>query len=136
MQFTKIGELDIVTRVTGPTHHLLGMVLAPASTRETPILERVSIDHPQAEVEPFDPARELCREVLTAIQDANDRLGTHFGVTRIRYCVDDPPVAGIYGRLAHALVEHMFSGQEQEATLRPSFEETDGCRERLSTERL
>jgi hypothetical protein len=136
MQFTKVGELDIVTRVTGPTHHFLGMVLAPGSTPETPILERVSIDRPQAELEPFDPAREICREVLTAVQDANDRLGTRFGVVRIRYCVDDPPVAGIYGRLAHALVEHAFSEQEQEATLQPSFAETDGRREQLSTERV
>jgi hypothetical protein len=136
MRFTKVGELEIVTRVTGPTHHLLGIVLAPASSPETPILERVSIDRPQAEVEPFDPERDICREILTAVKDANDRLGTHFGVTRIRYCADDPRVAGIYGRLAQALVEHVLSEQEQQARLQPSFEETDGCREHLSTERV
>jgi hypothetical protein len=136
MRFTKVGNLEVVTRITGPTHHLLGMALAPAPTSEAPILERVSLAHPQAEVEPIDPAREICREVLTAVQETNDRLGTSFGVARIRYCADDPPVAGIYGRLAHALIEHVFSEQEQEATLQPSVEETDGCREELSTERV
>ena len=125
MRFTKVGDLEVVTRITGPTHHLLGMALAPAPTREAPILERVSLAHPQAEVEPFDPGRDLCREVLTAVQETNDRLGTHFGVTRIRYCADDPPVAGVYGRLARALVEHLISEQQREATLQPGYEPTD-----------
>ena len=136
MRFAKVGDFVVVTRITGPTHHLLGIVFAPASTARTPILERVSLDRPQVEVEPFDPERDVCREVLTAVRDANVRLGTDFGVTRIRYCVDDPPVAGIYGRLAQALVEHVFSEQEQEATLQPSFEGTDGFREPLPTERV
>lgn len=134
MRFMKVGDLEIVTRITGPTHHLLGIVLSPVYSRETPVLERVSLDHPQAEVEPFDSESDLCREVLTAVQDVNDRLGTRFGVSRIRYCADDPPKAGIYRQLAEALVEHVIS--EQEASLEPSFEQTDGCHDHLSSERF
>jgi hypothetical protein len=124
MQFTKIGDLDILIRVTGPTHHLLGLVLSPGHGPEAPILERVSLDHPDPERERFDPERDVCREVLAGVQDANNRLGTHFVVTKIRYCADDPPVAGIYRRLAEALVEHMALGQETPAS--PSFEQADG----------
>jgi len=134
MRFTKVGDLDVVTRITGPTHHLLGIALSPTSCPEAPIVERVSLDHPQAEGEPFDPESDLCREVVTAVQDANDRMGTHLGVARIRYCADDPPVAGVYHRLAQALVERVIS--EQEASLQPSFAQTDGCHDHLSSKRV
>jgi hypothetical protein len=134
MRFTRIGDLEVVTRITGPTHHFLGIALAPVPSAETPILERVSLDHPQAEVEPPDPENELCREVLETVRDINDRLGTQFGVTRIRYCSDDPPVPGIYRRLTQALVfERVIS--ETEASLQPSFEQTDGCHDHHSSER-
>ena len=134
MQFTRIGDLDIVTRISGPTHHFLGIALAPVPGPETPILERVSLDHPLAEVEPSDPEYELCREVLETVREINDRLGTHFGVKRIRYCTDDPPVPGIYRRLTQALVEQVIS--QTEASLQPSFEQTDGCHDHLSSKRI
>jgi hypothetical protein len=111
MWFTKIGDLDVVTRITGPTHHLLGIAFSPVPRLETPILERVSLDHPLPEVETFGSENDFCREVLEAVRETNDRLGIHFGVTRIRYCADDPPVVGMYRRLAQALVEHLISQQ-------------------------
>jgi hypothetical protein len=137
MRFTKVGDLEVVTQITGPTHHLLGMVLEPASTPDTPILERVSIAHPRAEVEPFDPESALCREVLAGVQEANDRLGTHFGVTRIRYCADDLSVPGVYHRLAQALVEHVDSRLGRGALLQPAFEQSDRLADQLpSSERV
>src|SRR5262245_2730564 len=112
MRFTKIGDLDVVTQITGPTHHFLGIAFSPVPAPEPPILERVSLDHPLPEVETFDPENDLCREVLEAVREVNDRLGTLLGVTRIRYCADDPPVVGMYRHLAQALVEHEISQQE------------------------
>ena len=43
MRFTKVGDLAVVTQITGPTHHLLGMALTDALVAESPILERVSL---------------------------------------------------------------------------------------------
>jgi hypothetical protein len=123
MQFTKHGDLYVVTRITGPTHHMLGLVLSPVSPSGTPIVECVSFDHSQSEVEPFDPESALCRDVLTAVQDANTRWGTNFFVTKIRYCADDPPLSGIYGFLAKALVEHLLT--EQAASIPMNFEQSD-----------
>jgi hypothetical protein len=136
MRFTKVGDLEVVTRITGPTHHLLGMALTSASTPETPILEKVSLARPQAEVEPFDPERDLCREVLAGVQEANERLGTRFGVTRIRYCADDPPVPGVYHRLAEALVEHVIADPGPETSLEPSFAQTEDYPDPLPSERV
>jgi len=109
MRFSKVGDLEVVTRVTGPTHPSLGIAFSPTVCSEDPIVERVSLDHPQAEAEPFDPERDLCREVMTAVREANDRMGCHFCVTRIRYCADDPPIAGVYYRLAQDLIEHVMT---------------------------
>jgi hypothetical protein len=134
MRFTKVDDLDVVTRITGPTHHLLGVAFAPVSTPVSPILERVSLDRPRAEVEPFDPERGVCREVLAGVREANERLGTHFGVARIRYCADDPPVPGVYHRLAQALVEHANEEPGRHASLRPSFAQTDGFHDPLPSE--
>ena len=136
MRFTKVGDLDVVTRITGPTHHLLGMALSTAPVPAAPIVERVSLARPEAEVEPFDPERDLCREVLAGVRDANDRLGTHFGVTRIRYCADDPPIPGVYHRLAQALVEHVTAGPGREGSLGPSFAQADGLPDPLTSERV
>jgi hypothetical protein len=133
MQFFKHGDFNFVTLCTGPTHHLLGLVLSPLIRSEMPIVERVSFDHPEPEVEPFDPENNLCRDVLAGVQDANARWGTHFGVTAVRYCADDPPVAGIYRRLAQALIEHLIS--EQEATTL-NYEQMDGRKDHLLSKRV
>jgi hypothetical protein len=108
VQFTRVGDLDIVTRITGPTHHFLGIAFSPVPNPEMPVLERVSLDHPLPEVETFDPTNDLCREVLEALHESNDRLGTQLGVKRIRYCADDPPGVGVYRRLVQALIEHVI----------------------------
>jgi hypothetical protein len=129
MQFTKLGDLDVVTRITGPSHHLLGLVFSPLRSPEAPIVERVSFDHPQPEVEPFDPESVLCSDVLAAVQDANARWGTDFRVTRIRYCADDPPLSGIYGFLTKALVEHVIT--EQPASIPLNFEQSDDRNDHL-----
>jgi len=86
MQFTKLGDLEVVTRITRPHHYFLGIGLSLDPAPGPPILERVSCDRPEAELEAFDPKSGLCREVVDGVSEANDRSGTHFGVTRIRYC--------------------------------------------------
>jgi hypothetical protein len=136
MRFTKVGDLEVVTRITGPTHHLLGMALTPSAATGQPVLEKVSHGHPKAEVETFVPESDFCREVMAGVREANERFGTHFGVARIRYCIDDPPVPGVYHRLAQALVEHVISERGRQAVPQPSFEQTDGFRDPLAPERV
>jgi hypothetical protein len=136
MRFTKLGDLEVVTRITGPTHPFLGMALAPTSASITPIVERVCLDRPQVEFEPFDAKRDLCRDVLTAVQEPNDRFGTHLGVTRIRYCADDQPIPSVYHGLAKALVEHVISRQARDASHQSNFQQTDMCHEPLTSEHV
>lgn len=112
MRFTRIGDLEVVTRIIGPHHHFLGLALSPDAEPKAPILERVGSENSEVMIEPIGVGDEFRREVVEAVSEANRRLGTHFTVTKIRYCGDDAPVPGIHGRLAGALVEHVAQEQK------------------------
>lgn len=115
MQFTKLGDLEIVTRITGPHHHFLGLELSSGRAPGAPVLERVSGGAAEAEVEAFDLRDRLCREVVDGVAEANRDLGTRYRVIRIRYCAADPPIPGVYSRLARALVEHVVQERKSSA---------------------
>ncbi|MDR3618511.1 MAG: hypothetical protein P4L85_04105 [Paludisphaera borealis] len=119
MQFTRIGDLDVVTRVSGPHHHFLGVALSSGGEAPTPVLERVAFENSEVTIEPSDDRIDLRREVLEAVSEANRRLGTNFRVMRIRYCGDDASVPGIYGRLARSLVEHVAREQDESGAKTP-----------------
>lgn len=112
MQFARVGDLEVVTRITGPTHHFLGLALSTEAEPSTPILERATLGTSEITIEPIGVGDDLRREVVEAVSAANQRLGTHFTVTKIRYCEDDAPVSGIYGHLAGSLVEHVARGRK------------------------
>lgn len=124
MRFTRIGDLDVVTRTTGPTHHFLGIVLTSGPGPESPVMERVSISHPEPRIEPFDRENTIYREVVEAVRDANKRFGAHYSLARLRYCADDPPSANVYHRLAQALVERAVSREREDAAALPLNERT------------
>jgi hypothetical protein len=105
-----------VTRISGPYHHFLGIGLSQVPVLCTTVLERVSLENPEPKIEEYDSQQGLYREVMNGVSEANERLGTHFGVIKIRYCVDDLPIPGIYHRLAQALAEHVFPENASDAT--------------------
>ncbi len=113
MQFSKIQNLDVVTRITGPTHNYLGIEFSAYSGEgNTPVLERLRT-HDEPVLEIMDPHTDLCREVMDGVAIANERFGTHLGVVRIRYIGDDSKVSGVYNQLAQSLVEHFVERQRQ-----------------------
>jgi len=115
MRFTKLGDMQAVTRITGPHHHFLGIQFSPGPTTALPVLERVSCDSIEAASEAFDSPKTLCREVVNGVSEANNRLGTHYAVSKIRYCADDLLIPGVYRQLAQALVEHVAQEKENPA---------------------
>ena len=107
MQFTRLEDLEVVTRITGLHHHYLGLGFSQIPVPGTMVVERVSLENPEPEIEEFDSQKRLYREVMNGVSEANEHLGTHFEVCKIRYCANDPPMPGIYHRFARALVEHV-----------------------------
>ena len=110
MKFSKNGPFDVVTRISGPHHHYLGVVLEIDRARSAVDVEGCTVDGSTAPVEPTC-ADELRSEVSSGINAANRRLGTRFGVSRIRYCLADPAVSGVYRAMAEHLVEHVEQSQ-------------------------
>jgi hypothetical protein len=101
------GDWHQMTRITGPTHNLLGLVLVTAPHHGRPSVE--VLGNGEAQVRP-----EIVREVQNGIRKANAELGTHYAVSRIRYVASDTPSEGVYEMLAQALVRRVQeeSGRE------------------------
>jgi len=118
MHFTRIEGFDVVVRITGPTHHFLGIEFGPGTAREARV-EDVALERSRREGPPPDPARSdaVRREVAAGVAAANERLGSRLGVRAIRYCTDDPATPGAYAKLAEALAERIAG--EEAPTLRP-----------------
>src|SRR5438270_210444 len=107
MRFTTIGSLHVATRVTGPTHHLLGLELTRKSAGPIPTLESVSIAAPDPRSESWEENEPLRREVLEGVEEMNRRLESPYFVKNIRFCRDDCYVPGVYRRMTQALIDHL-----------------------------
>jgi hypothetical protein len=119
MTFSKSGELDVVTRITGPHHHYLALQL---ETDGDPSYADVECIWPEGLVGSVEPPRadEVRLEVSLGIDAANKRLATRFSAIRIRFGASDSPVKDVYRSMAERLVEHVrgLQGQIAAANMR------------------
>ncbi len=106
MQFTRIGDLDVVTRITGPHHNYLGIQFTPDIATAAPVLERISGDGSSIEPLTPDAGDAIWQEIVDGVSEGNRQLGTSYSIRRARICAGDPISKGVYGQLAHALLEH------------------------------
>ena len=108
MRFSQIDGLDVVTRIAGPIHHFLGIEFGRRSAG-APRMEMVDGEgNLRSESNEGSPPPESVRwEVVRGIEQANQRLGSALAARVVRYCVDDPAVAGVYEMLAEALAERV-----------------------------
>jgi len=109
MHFGKIDGFISASRITGPRHNLLQMIVAEGATEE-PAFEFLpavgSCTHPS-----LDSAA-IVSAVQEAIGRVNEQLGTSYAPTRIRVPVNDTPPEIAYGVLAAAIVERLHRGEE------------------------
>ena len=104
MRYSIDGSVYRLTRITGPTHNLLGLGFGHESGGRI-IIERLA--------GPSGPAIDeglLEQAVLSGVEAANDALGTDYRPTRIQYVPSDTPDPGIYQNLARVIVERLASG--------------------------
>jgi hypothetical protein len=131
MQFNRVGDYEVITRITGPHHHFLGLRLAPGggaslawSTNvlasemhcRAPLVEAVSLSGEVRRTEVRDDFKRIVDEVTQGLCAANAHLGTDYEVAAVRYCDADPPVPGIYADLAEQLVEHLARADHEVGT--------------------
>jgi hypothetical protein len=106
MNLSRSGELDVVTRITGPHRHYLALQL---QTNGDPPFVDVECYFPDGLIGPVEPSRadEVRSEVSGGIDAANERLATRYRASRIRFGGSDPPVNNVYRAMAERLVEHV-----------------------------
>ena len=103
MTVTKTGNVYKATRITGPQHNFLGLILSETSVPSMTI-ERLWVDASEAEVETLDE-QQLIDAVQRGVAEANKALGTHFYVERLQYVATDTPYPAVYYALARQIVE-------------------------------
>ena len=109
MQFTKIGDFLAASRITGPTHSLL-QIKVGEGIQDVPICEILTLKNPCTH-EPLDENM-IVSEILNAVEDWNQRHGSKYVVTHIKYVQNDSKPETIYGFLASKIIEHLENGGE------------------------
>jgi len=109
MQYVRLGEFLAVARITGPTHNLLQIRLATFD-EEPLVCERLQASGGCRHTPLNEEA--LVQSVLEGASETNERLGTSYVVSHIRYVENDTPPESVYGHLAGCILEHLHAGGE------------------------
>jgi hypothetical protein len=107
MQFSRLDNFLVASRITGPHHNLLQLRLGKGVV-SSPVLDCLPAVGNCTHA-PIDPAR-LMASVIEGVFLANQELGTDYVATHIRYVSNDTPPETTYGFLALAIVRHLESG--------------------------
>jgi hypothetical protein len=103
MNVIKTGNIYKATRITGPQHNFLGLVLSETDVPSI-VIERLCIETSKAEVETL-AEQQLIDAVQRGVTEANETFGTHFRVERLQYVPTDTPHPAVYQALAKQIVE-------------------------------
>ena len=107
MRFHRVDEFDVVTRITGPDHHFLGLKFTLNPEAGEPVVEVVALTQDERPAATKEDSRRIVMAVDRGLHEANTRLGTDYHLGGIRYCSSDRFVEGIYAEMAEKLVEHV-----------------------------
>lgn len=108
MTFSVIDGRFYVSRITGPTHNLLGLRLSKQPASGVTIVKLPPV-HPGRH-NPMDEAQ-LQAAVMAGIGAANRECGTKWHVAEIAYVEDDTPMYSQYQICANAVVKRLASGE-------------------------
>jgi len=91
-----------VARITGPTHHFLGLALSEAAVPAATV-ERLQVDDAGTHAGTFDE-QQLVEAVRRGVTEANQQFGTTFCVAQLQYVVIDTHDLSVYALLARHVV--------------------------------
>ncbi len=108
MTFSIVDGRFQVSRITGPTHNLLGLRLSKQPAFGVMIVKLPPV-HPGRH-NPIDEAQ-LQIAVMAGVEAANRECGTEWHVAEIAYVEDDTPAFSQYQICANAVVKRLASGE-------------------------
>ncbi|ETX03253.1 MAG: hypothetical protein ETSY2_33915 [Candidatus Entotheonella gemina] len=118
MNVIKIGNVYKATRITGPQHHFLGLVLSETAVPPV-MIEPLSIDERETKGESVDE-QPLIDAVQRGVTAANEVFGTQFHIERRQYVTTDTPDPTVYETLAKQIVERASMDVHPKAHVKPS----------------
>ena len=83
MNVVKVGDVYKATRITGPQHNFLGLVLSETAV-ESVTIEPLSVDASEVAVETLDD-QQVIDMVQRGVTEANEAFGTRFRIARLQY---------------------------------------------------
>lgn len=127
MNVIKIGNMYKATRITGPQHNFLGLVLSEDISPSLTI-ESLLIDDGERGVKTIDE-QELVDAVKRGVTKANAAFSTQFHIERLQYVPTDTPNPAAYEALARHIVEYasMELRAKAPATAIPGSQHSDDC---------
>src|SRR2546423_10305282 len=108
MEFSKHEGFLCASRITGPRHNHLEVIVSDASAQEAVFEFLPAIGG--CSHAPLDQTR-IVDSVMEGIALTNVRLGSKYAVERIRVPLNDTPPELVYGVLAAAIVERLHAGK-------------------------
>lgn len=121
MNIVKVGDVYKATRITGPQHNYLGLVLSETGV-ESVTIEPLSVDTSEVAVETLDD-QQLLDAVQRGVTEANQALGTRFRIARLQYVPTDTPNPATYSTLAKYIVEYASREAHLKAPARTSSQD-------------
>lgn len=104
MQYRFDGEFHRLSRVTGPTHNFLALVLADAAWSGAPSVEPLDVGDRGS---PRLDAGEVARAVCEGVAEANREFGCDYAARRIQFVPSDSPPTTVYRHLAREIVRRV-----------------------------
>ena len=104
------GEMFRASRITGPKHNYLGMVvLSVAGADDWPLIEHAHGNEPRS-LESSD----IRAWISEGVRKANEALGTDYGIGRAEYVISDSSDPAIYRAMAENIVLKAHSSPKPE----------------------
>ena len=104
MQFTDRAPLYSLSRITGPTHNWLGLVIAPGPTNAEPEIEMLQLAVP---AENALDRHEVAAQVMLGVAQACAELERAYYIEKIQYVDSDTGPVETYRQLATHLIRRI-----------------------------
>lgn len=105
-----------VSRITGPTHNLLGLRFSSGQWDAPP--QMIDLDRDDAPMRL--QAADIRRAVQSGVEEINRSLHTSYRVDRIEFLHGDSPPVDVYRLLAIAIIERLASAGEFRTSVQSS----------------
>ncbi len=110
MQFTKNGDIYMVSRITGSQDNILGVSFSENNSNDIEVIQwHLESDRNKKVLTSDD---QVLKHVLFGLKEINRSLDTNYRLSKIYFVPTESAGDGAYELLIGRLIEHYHSGNE------------------------